>query len=98
MQISCLNSLVHNDEDTWISINIDKKDKIYIEIEDDGRGIPEENLDKLFERYYRGTDTGESHKGDGLALSIAKQIIELHGGTIDVESAQGVGTKFIVLF
>lgn len=92
------NSLVHNDEDTWISINIDKKDKIYIEIEDDGRGIPEENLDKLFERYYRGTDTGESHKGSGLGLSIAKQIIELHGGTIDVESAQGVGTKFIVLF
>jgi len=92
------NSLVHNDEDTEITINIDKQEKIYIEIEDNGRGIPEEDLDKLFERYYRGTDTGESHKGSGLGLNIAKQIIELHGGTIDVESTRGAGTKFIVTF
>lgn len=92
------NSLVHNDEDTEITINIDKQEKIYIEIEDNGRGIPEEDLDKLFERYYRGTDTGESHKGSGLGLNIAKQIIELHGGTIDVENTRGAGTKFIVTF
>lgn len=92
------NSIVHNDEDTEIVINIDESDKIYIEIEDNGKGIPKEDLDKLFDRYYRGTDTGESHKGSGLGLSIAKQIIELHGGTIEVESTQGVGTKFIVTF
>jgi len=92
------NSLVHNDEHTVMTINIYKKDKIYIEIEDNGRGIPEEDLSKLFERYYRGTDTGESHKGSGLGLNIAKQIIELHGGMIHVESSVGVGTKFIVTF
>jgi len=92
------NSLVHNHDNTEITIRIDKIDKIYIEIEDNGRGIPQEELDKLFERYYRGTDTGESHKGSGLGLNIAKQIIELHGGTIRVESTPGVGTKFIVTF
>ena len=92
------NSLVHNDEDTEIAIFIDKKDRIYIEIRDNGRGIPKEDLEKLFERYYRGTDTGESHKGSGLGLNIAKQIIEVQGGTINVESTLGVGTKFIVTF
>lgn len=91
------NAIVHNDENAQIIINIDKRDKIYVEIEDNGKGISKEDLDNLFERYYRGTNTGESHKGSGLGMNIAKQIIEIHGGTISVESTLGVGTKITAI-
>lgn len=92
------NSLVHNDENTRISITIDKKDKIFIYIEDNGKGISKEDLKNLFKKYYRGTNTGESHKGSGLGMAIAKQIIEVHRGQIEVESSLGVGTKITVIF
>lgn len=92
------NSIVHNDEDTEIIITMDRKDKIYIQIEDSGKGISKEDLDNLFEKYYRGTNTGESHKGSGLGMAIAKQIIEVHNGEIEVESTLGVGTKINIIF
>ena len=92
------NSIVHNNEDTEIIITMDKKDKIYIQIEDNGKGISKEDLDSLFEKYYRGTNTGESHKGSGLGMAIAKQIIEVHSGEIEVESILGVGTKINIIF
>lgn len=92
------NSLVHNDEDTHISITMEKKDKIYVYIEDNGKGIAKEDLKNLFKKYYRGTNTGESHKGSGLGMAIAKQIIEVHGGQIEVESKLGKGTKISVIF
>lgn len=92
------NAIVHNDEDTEIFITLYQEDKIYIEIEDNGRGMSEEDLAKLFERYYRGTNTGERHKGSGLGMNIAKQIIEVHGGIIEVASTPGVGTKVIIKF
>ncbi|WP_236912769.1 sensor histidine kinase [Clostridium sp. Cult1] len=92
------NSIVHNDEDTEIIITMEKKDKIYIQIEDNGKGISKEDLDNLFEKYYRGTNTGESHKGSGLGMTIAKQIIEVHDGEIEVESTLGVGTKIDIIF
>jgi len=65
---------------------------ITVEIEDNGKGIPAEEVNKLFDRYYRGTNTGELHKGSGLGMAISKQIIESHGGKIIVDSKLGVGT------
>ncbi|MBL0356187.1 MAG: sensor histidine kinase [Chitinophagaceae bacterium] len=69
--------------------------KILIEISDDGQGISEEHIGRIFERFYR-TDTARSRKvgGSGLGLSICKHIIEAHNQTIHVRSTIDVGTTF----
>lgn len=66
---------------------------ILIEISDDGIGIPEKYLSRIFERFYR-TDTGRSIDvtGSGLGLAICKHIVEAHGQTIHVRSREDVGT------
>ncbi|HYF83383.1 MAG TPA: HAMP domain-containing sensor histidine kinase [Clostridia bacterium] len=92
------NALVHNSKETKIAISIKAEDKIQIRIQDNGRGMSEEELRNLFTRYYRGTNTGEKPEGSGLGMAIAKQIIELHGGSIFVESKLGIGTSFFVEF
>ncbi|NLM97729.1 MAG: HAMP domain-containing protein [Halanaerobiaceae bacterium] len=71
----------------------------YIEIiiEDTGIGIPREELPHIFERFYRVDKSRSVKKGAGLGLSIAKWIIDQHGGEVKVESGPGEGTKVCVL-
>lgn len=65
-----------------------------IEVEDSGIGIPEDELRHLFERFFRAsTATEREIQGTGLGLSVAKTIVELHGGTIEVDSRVGQGTR-----
>mgnify|MGYP000932160775 FL=1 len=63
-----------------------------ITIKDDGIGMDKETLGKLFQRYYRGTNTKESGSGTGLGMAITKQLIQLHDGSINVKSEPEKGT------
>ena len=76
-------------------IDLAKTDKIYITIKDNGNGISKIDLENLFNRYYRGKNT-DNHKGTGLGMSIAKEVIELHGGSINVSSELGKGTEILI--
>ena len=60
--------------------------------------MSKEEVAHLFERYYRGTNTQRKPEGTGLGMAIAKQIISLHEGNIEVFSEVGNGTKFKITF
>jgi len=72
-------------------------DEVVIEVADSGIGIPPEDVSRIFERFYR-VDKSRSREmgGTGLGLSIVKHVVQVHGGTVDVESAVGKGTTFRV--
>lgn len=71
--------------------------EVEIRVEDEGIGIPGSHLPRLFERFYR-VDKSRSRKegGTGLGLAIVKHIVQAHGGSVDVESAVGRGSAFII--
>lgn len=72
-----------------------KMNEICIEIEDHGIGIPENELSRIFEKFYR-IDQKESISGTGLGLALVKEIVEAHGGNITVSSKIGIGSKFSI--
>jgi signal transduction histidine kinase/HD-GYP domain-containing protein (c-di-GMP phosphodiesterase class II) len=71
-------------------------DRMQVTVEDRGRGIPPEDLPRVFDRFYRVEGAGtERVAGTGLGLAIVKSVVELHNGTIRVESEVGRGTRFV---
>ena len=68
-----------------------------VTIEDTGRGIPAGEREKVFDRFFRGADTGGVEPGSGLGLSIAKTLAARHGGGITLESEVGKGSVFKVI-
>jgi signal transduction histidine kinase len=69
---------------------------IMLEVEDEGPGIAEHELERVFERFYRGDGRESGGGGAGLGLAIARWIVELHGGTIRAERRRPHGSTMIV--
>ncbi len=91
------NAIKYNRSGGTVGIEISRKDgMVAVAVRDTGIGIPENEKERLFDRFYRvDTSRGMVH-GSGLGLSIAKIIIDAHGGRIDVESTVGRGSCFTV--
>jgi len=90
------NAIVHNDEHVKIDVSIENKEKPTILIKDNGKGIQQRELERIFDRYYRGTNTGVAHKGSGLGMAIAHDIIGVHDGEITIDSEIGKGTTITI--
>lgn len=90
------NAINHSGENTRIDIDVVKhKSFIKVNVIDYGKGISQENINKIWDRYYKsGRKTDRSTFGSGLGLSIVKEIIELHNGKYGVESIEGKKTTF----
>ncbi|WP_164008202.1 hybrid sensor histidine kinase/response regulator [Pyxidicoccus trucidator] len=74
----------------------DPPDGVRLEVSDEGIGIPAEDLPHVFERFHRGRNVSRDVSGSGVGLASARRMVELHGGTIHVESQVGRGSTFTV--
>src|SRR5699024_7524255 len=92
------NALSHTKSGGYVTIDVTSdSDMFYVEIEDNGRGIPKQDLPFIFERFYKADKSrkrSDSKQGTGLGLAIVKHIITAHGGTISVKSKLDEGTTF----
>jgi len=77
-----------------VSVSTKKiNDKVEITVADNGNGIPQNILDKIFQPFFTTKPTGQ---GTGLGLSLAYDIVKAHGGEIRVETKEGEGSEFVV--
>ncbi len=92
------NGIKYNKEDGWVRVGLNADHKFcYVKVSDSGIGIPEESLEKVFDRFYR-VDKARSRQtgGTGLGLAITKEIVLMHHGSIKVTSKEGEGSTFVV--
>ena len=94
------NSIKHNEKGTNIYVSLKEKNDIYeIIIADDGKGISKDIANNIFEAFTVGDESRNSKQGSGLGLAIAKTIVDLHGGTIELEpeSIKKFSTQFKII-
>ena len=92
------NAIKYTDEDGEIEVSVTATgDRVELVVRDSGVGIPDADLDRIFERFYR-VDSARSRAtgGTGLGLSIVRHVVLNHGGTIEVRSAEGQGSSFTI--
>jgi signal transduction histidine kinase len=93
------NSIKFTESNGKVLINLYKDNKnIILEIKDNGMGIKQEDLPFIFERLYRGDKSRSQIEGNGIGLSIVKNILELHNAMIKVDSKEGIGTTVNIYF
>ncbi len=91
-----LNAVQYSGESASIQIRLHVSfSDLHITVIDEGMGIPERELERLFTPYFRGSN-GNRTPGSGLGISIAKEFIELHGGSVEITSRVGIGTTVMI--
>ena len=92
------NAVNYTPEGGMVSVKVrEKKNRIVFSVKDTGIGIPQSSIDRLFERFYRvDTARARNEGGTGLGLAIVKHLVDLHGGTITVDSVENEYTEFTV--
>lgn len=92
------NAIKYTHQKGYVSIFVNfLYEEVYIKVSDNGIGIAEENLERIFDRFFRVDKTGSVlYGGTGLGLAIAKDLTRLHGGRLEVKSQLGVGTDFFL--
>nr|WP_300090693.1 HAMP domain-containing sensor histidine kinase [Sedimentibacter sp.] len=97
-------NLIHNaikftGKNGEVSVNMySRNKKIHVEIKDNGMGISSDDIPYIFERFYRGDKSRHEIEGNGIGLTIVKNILNLHSASIDVKSMEGEGTLFTIIF
>lgn len=93
------NAVNYGKENGYIKVSLyNENSNIILSVKDNGIGIKEEDLSKIWNRFYR-TDTSRSGgEGFGLGLALVKQIVQLHGGEVKVDSVIGEGSEFFIIF
>jgi len=93
------NGYKYSGEEKDITVNVKEAgENVRIEVIDKGSGIPKNDIEKIFDKFYRSErDMAKGVKGSGLGLAFVKRVIDAHSGKIAVESEVGKGTKFIIL-
>jgi two-component system sensor histidine kinase KdpD len=90
------NAIKYSSKNSQIDIDVTQAEKeVSIQISDRGIGIPEEDLERVFDKFYR-VSRPESVTGTGLGLAICKGIVEAHGGTITAKNRPGGGTDITI--
>jgi two-component system phosphate regulon sensor histidine kinase PhoR len=90
------NGIKYSPKGAWVQVSLTQENShVRVDVKDNGLGIPKDALPRLFEKFYRvRCDDRKDIIGTGLGLSLVKQIIEVHGGSISVQSEHGAGSTF----
>ena len=96
----CDNAIRYNNAGGSVSVWVTQaQDHVVLSVKDTGIGIPKEDQERIFERFYRvDKSRSKSTGGTGLGLAIVKHIVEQHGAKLEVESKLGEGTEIRVIF
>ncbi|MCP3176463.1 hybrid sensor histidine kinase/response regulator [Desulfuromonas sp. KJ2020] len=87
------NAIKYSDPDTVVTLNLrESDDAVYIEIDDQGRGIADEEMERIFDRFFRGDGTADKVPGSGLGLYMARVLVEAMGGSIRARRGKSGGT------
>ena len=91
------NALKFTDEGGRVAVSLKQEgERIIAKVSDNGCGIDSESMKRIFEKFYQG-DTSHASAGNGLGLALAHKVVELSGGSIEVDSTPGVGSVFKVI-